>query len=107
MMDLVEEGKETIEEGKEKTEIAADLGLIAAAQKWNTTRCQATALHKVWPGKSVNATSPTLVAHTLGEEESAESGLTKLSKPLMQQVSSTESGPRSKTARARKQKAGG
>ena len=33
MMGLIEEGKETIEEGAEKEPIAADLALIAAAQR--------------------------------------------------------------------------
>src|SRR5580700_4059489 len=33
MMGLIEEGKETIEEGAEKQPIAADLALIAAAQR--------------------------------------------------------------------------
>src|SRR4051812_17828604 len=33
MMGLIEEGQETITEGKEKEEWAADLALIAAAQK--------------------------------------------------------------------------
>ena len=33
MMGLIEEGEETIEEGAEKEPLAADLALIAAAQK--------------------------------------------------------------------------
>jgi ferritin-like metal-binding protein YciE len=47
----------------------------------------------------------TLLADTLGEEKSADLGLTKLSKSLMKQASSAEVGAESKTARAKKQKA--
>lgn len=106
MMGLVEEGKETIEEGKEKTEIAADLGLIAAAQKVEHYEISGYGTARSLARQIGERDVTTLLAHTLGEEESADSGLTKLSKPLMQQASSAEAGAGSKTARARKQKAG-
>ena len=47
----------------------------------------------------------TLLAHTLGDEESSDFLLTELSKPLMQQASSDEAGIESKAGRPRKQKA--
>ena len=47
----------------------------------------------------------TLLAHTLGEEESSDFLLTELSKPLMQLASSEDAGTESKTGRTRKQKA--
>jgi Mn-containing catalase len=106
MMGLVEEGKETIEEGKDKTEIAADLGLIAAAQKVEHYEISGYGTAQSLARQIGEPDVATLLAHTLGEEESADTGLTKLSKPLMRQASSTEAGPGSKTARARKHKAG-
>jgi Mn-containing catalase len=105
MIGLVEEGKETIEDGKEKTAIAADLALIAAAQKvehyeisgYGTTRSLARQI-----GETEVAT---LLAQTLGEEESADSGLTELAKPLMQQASAGEAAAANKTAPPKKQHA--
>ncbi len=104
MMGLVEEGQETIEEGAEKQDVAADLGLIAAAQKvehyeisgYGTARSLARQIGE----RDVAA----LLAHTLGEEESSDFLLTELGKPLMQQASSGETGTESKTARTKKQK---
>jgi Mn-containing catalase len=105
MMGLVEEGKETIEEGKEKTEIAADLGLIAAAQKVEHDEISGCGSARSLARQIGEPDVAILLEHTLGEEESADSGLTKLSKPLMHKASSAEAGAGSKTARARKQKA--
>src|ERR1700679_2442770 len=55
MMGLVEEGKETIEEGREKEPLAADLALIATAQRvehyeiaaYGTAKCLARQLGEV------------------------------------------------------------
>ncbi len=105
MIGLIEEGKETIEEGKEKTEIAADLGLIAAAQKVEHYEISGYGSARNLARQIGERDVVTLLAHTLGEEETADSGLTELSKPLMQQASSEEAGAESKTVRARKQKA--
>jgi Mn-containing catalase len=102
MMGLVEEGRETIEEGEEKQENVADLGLIAAAQKvehyeisgYGTARSLA---------RQIGARDvANLLAHTLGEEESSDSLLTELTKPLMQQASSEQDEAESKPVRSRK-----
>ena len=92
MKGLLDEGKETIKDGEEQDELAADLALIAAAQKvehyeisgYGTARCLA---------KQVGEREvATLISHTLGEEEAADFLLTDLSKPLMQQAMSVEVG---------------
>ena len=105
MLGLVEEGKETIEEGMEKTAIAADLGLIAAAQRVEHYEISAYGTARALARQIGERDVATLLAHTLGEEESADSGLTELAKPLMQQASSEEAGADSKSARKRTQKA--
>jgi Mn-containing catalase len=105
MMGLVEEGQETIEEGEEKQEIAADLGLIAAAQKVEHYEISGYGTARSLARQIGERDVATLLAHTLGEEESSDFLLTELSKPLMQQASSDEAGSENKTGRLRKQKA--
>ena len=86
-MGLLEEGRETIEEGAGKEPFAADLMLIAAAQKvehyeisgYGTARALARQLGE----KEV----ATLLSHSLGEEESSDHLLTELTKPIIQQAS--------------------
>ncbi|HEY1343040.1 MAG TPA: DUF892 family protein [Bryobacteraceae bacterium] len=86
MMGLISEGEETIEEGGEKDPLAADLALIAAAQKvehyeisgYGTARSLA---------RQLGATDcARLLSHTLGEEESADFLLTAIADPLIQQA---------------------
>jgi Mn-containing catalase len=92
MMGLIEEGEETIQEGGDKEPIAADLALIAAAQKvehyeisgYGTARCLARQLGEVECAR--------LLSHTLGEEESADFLLTAISDPLIQQATLDEMG---------------
>ncbi len=90
MIGLIEEGQETIDEAGEKDEIAADLALIAAAQKvehyeisgYGTARTLAWQLNEREVAR--------LLGYTLGEEESADYLLTEVSKPLLQQAVSAE-----------------
>jgi Mn-containing catalase len=85
MQGLVEEGEEMIEEGKEKEEVAADLALIAAAQKvehyeisgYGTARTIAVQI-----GKPEIAQ---LLSRTLAEEENADALLTQVAQPMMSQ----------------------
>jgi len=87
MMGLVQEGEETIQDGKDQEEVIADLALIMAAQKvehyeiasYGGVRCLARQIGQ----REVE----TLLAHTLGEEESSDYLLTALAKPLLQQAS--------------------
>ena len=92
MMGLVEEGKETIEEGREKEPMAADLALIAAAQRvehyeisaYGTAKCLARQIGEIDCAR--------LLSHTLGEEESADFLLTAISDPIIQQVCLDDAG---------------
>jgi Mn-containing catalase len=87
MMGLVEEGNETIEEGRAKEPLAADLALIAAAQRvehyeisaYGTAKCLARQLGEVNCAR--------LLSHTLGEEEAADFLLSAISEPIIQQAS--------------------
>ena len=115
MMGLIAEGKETIEEGAEKEPLAADLALIAAAQKvehyeisgYGTSRSLARQIGEIDCAR--------LLTHTLGEEESADFLLTAIADPLIQQASlddpgsdvnldivSSEPGERKSSARSKK-----
>src|SRR5512142_200834 len=86
MMGLVLEGQETIEEPDEKEEFAADLALIAAAQKvehyeisgYGTARSLARQVGEIDCAR--------LLTHTLGEEESADFLLTAIADPIIQQA---------------------
>lgn len=86
MMGLVEEGKETMEGGADKEPLAADLALIAAAQRiehyeiacYGTVRALARQLGAIEAAR--------LLSHTLGEEESSDFLLTAISDPLLQQA---------------------
>lgn len=86
MQGLVEEGQEQISEGKDKEESAADLMIVAAAQKvehyeisgYGTCRAIAEQL-----GQSKVAK---LLSQTLAEEEKADKLLTQLSPPLLAQA---------------------
>ena len=92
MMGLVEEGEETISEGGSKEPLAADLALIAAAQKvehyeisaYGTARSLARQLGKMDCAR--------LLSHTLGEEESADYLLTAIADPLLQQATLDDGG---------------
>jgi ferritin-like metal-binding protein YciE len=92
MKGLLEEGQETIEDGKDQDELAADLALIASAQKvehyeisgYGTARRLAKQLGEREIAK--------LLSQTLGEEEAADFLLTEITKPLLQQATSVEFG---------------
>ena len=86
MMGLIAEGEEKIKEGPEKEPLAADLALIAAAQKvehyeisgYGTARSLARQLGRTDCAR--------LLTHTLGEEESTDFLLTAIADPLVQQA---------------------
>jgi Mn-containing catalase len=105
MMGLIEEGKETIKEGEEKQEMIADLSLIAAAQRVEHYEISGYGTARSLARQIGERDVATLLAHTLGEEESSDYLLTELTKPLMQQASSGEAVAESKTMGARRQKA--
>ncbi len=86
MLGLIEEGKERIAQSKGKEKLAADLALIACAQKiehyeisgYGTLRGLARLIDEKEVAK--------LLDHTLGEEESTDFLLTTISEPLLQQA---------------------
>lgn len=92
MMGLIEEGEETIEKGAGKDEAAADLALIAAAQRvehyeiacYGTVRGLARQLGEY--------DSARLLSQTLGEEEGADFLLTAISDPMIQELSIRDAG---------------
>ena len=86
MMGLIEEGQETIKEGKSKEQLAADLALITAAQKVEHYEISGYGTVKSLARQIGEVDVATLLAHTLGEEESADYLLTEVAKPLLQQA---------------------
>lgn len=92
MMGLLAEGAETIEKGKSMEPITADLSLIAAAQRvehyeisaYGTARGLARQLGEIQAAR--------LLSHTLGDEQSADSLLTAISDPLIQDVAFNDLG---------------
>jgi Mn-containing catalase len=92
MMGLVEEGEEVIEAGRDKEEIAADLALIAAAQKVEHYEISGYGTARTLARRIGERDVATLLSHTLGEEESSDFQLTEIGKPLMQQAELWENG---------------
>lgn len=86
MMGLVAEGEETIEEGQDKEPLAADLALIAAAQRVEHYEISAYGTAKCLARQLGAFDCATLLSHTLGEEEAADFLLTAISEPIVQQV---------------------
>jgi len=92
MMGLIEEGKETIEEGTEKEPLAADLALIAAAQKVEHYEIASYGTARRLARQVGEIDCARLLTHTLGEEQSADFLLTAIADPLMQQASLDDMG---------------
>jgi Mn-containing catalase len=90
MMGLIEEGQETIKEGKQKDSIAADLALIAAAQKVEHYEISAYGTIRSMARLIGERDVATLMSHTLGEEESADHLLTEIAKPILQEAAIEE-----------------
>jgi Mn-containing catalase len=92
MEGLIEEGQETIQEGEEKEPMAADLALIAAAQRvehyeisaYGTAKCLARQMGAVEVAR--------ILSHTLGEEETTDFLLTAIADPILQQVALDDMG---------------
>ena len=86
MQGLVEEGKESIEDGKEKDDLAADIALIACAQKVEHYEISgygtlATIAEAIGAKKVAK-----LLAQTLAEEEKTDKLLTAVCQPIVQQA---------------------
>jgi Mn-containing catalase len=90
MLGLVEEGEETIKEGSEKDELAADLALIKSAQKVEHYEISSYGTARALARQIGAYDVATLLAHTLGEEESADYLLTEIAKPLLQEATAED-----------------
>jgi Mn-containing catalase len=90
MAGLVEEGEETIEEGSEKEEFAADLALIAAAQKVEHYEISGYGTVRALARQIGEYDAATLLSHSLGEEETTDHLLTEIAKPILQQATAED-----------------
>ncbi len=88
MQGLVAEGEERIEEGREKEPLAADLALIAAAQKVEHYEISGYGTVRALARQIGEFDVSDLLSHTLGEEERTDFLLTEVAKPLIQQATS-------------------
>jgi Mn-containing catalase len=85
MMGLVEEGQETIDEGKGMHPAAADLALIAAAQKVEHYEISGYGTLRTIAEQIGERKVARLLSQTLVEEEKTDKLLTKASQPLLKQ----------------------
>jgi Mn-containing catalase len=92
MQGLIAEGQETIGEGKDLEPLAADLALIAAAQRVEHYEISAYGTARTMARQLGAKDCARLLSHTLGEEESTDFLLTMISEPLMQQASLDDMG---------------
>ncbi len=105
MMGLVQEGEETIEDGKDQEEGIADLALIMAAQKVEHYEIAAYGGARCLARQVGEREVETLLAQTLGEEESSDYLLTTIAKPILQDATDNsaerkQSKPPAKAGRA-------
>ena len=90
MAGLIEEGEETIEEGSQKEELAADLALIASAQKAEHYEISAYGTVRALARQIGEYDVATLLSHSLGEEESTDHLLTEIAKPILQEATAED-----------------
>ncbi len=86
MAGLLEEGDEVIEEGEEKDDVAADLALIAAAQKVEHYEISAYGTARTMAGQVGLPAVGALLSKTLAEEEIADNLLTQIARELMSEA---------------------
>jgi Mn-containing catalase len=86
MAGLVEEGEEVIQEGKEIDDAAADLALIASAQKVEHYEISAYGTARTMAGQAGLPVAAALLNKSLAEEEVADNLLTQLARELMSEA---------------------
>jgi Mn-containing catalase len=86
MAGLLEEGDEVIEEGDAKDELAADLAVIASAQKVEHYEISAYGTARALAGQMGRPDVAELLAKSLAEEEGADNLLTQIARELMGQA---------------------
>lgn len=87
MEGLISEGQEKIEESGEKSELATDLALAAAAQKIEHYEISGYGTVRTMAEQLGNKKVVRLLQQTLAEEEKTDALLTKLSAPILAQAS--------------------
>lgn len=92
MQGLIAEGQTTIEDGADKEPLAADLALIAAAQKIEHYEIASYGTARGLARQMGIRDCAQLLSQTLGEEESADFLLTAISDPLIQQLTLDDMG---------------
>jgi Mn-containing catalase len=83
MAGLLEEGNQVLKEGESKDEVAADLALIAAAQKIEHYEISAYGTARTMAGQIGEPEIAELLRKSLAEEEVADSLLTQIARELM------------------------
>ena len=83
MAGLLDEGDEVIEEGRDKDDVAADLALIAAAQKVEHYEISAYGTARTMAGQVGLPEAAELLNKSLAEEEISDNLLTQLARELM------------------------
>jgi len=86
MAGLIAEGDEVIDEGEEKDDVAADLALIAAAQKVEHYEISAYGTARTMAGQAGLPAVAELLSKSLAEEEIADSLLTQIARELMSEA---------------------
>jgi Mn-containing catalase len=85
MAGLLDEGEEVLDEGKKMDDVAADLALIAAAQKVEHYEISAYGTTRTMAGRIGRADIAQLLSKSLAEEETADSLLKQIARELMSQ----------------------
>jgi len=106
MQGLVEEAQEVITEGKELEDHAADLGIIAAAQKAEHYEISAYGTLRTLAEHIGERKVARLLEQTLKEEEKTDKLLTELSTPLLERGSEQSGGEEEEEYEAESQAAG-
>ena len=86
MAGLLDEGNEVIEEGDDQNDLAADLAVIAAAQKVEHYEISAYGTSRALAGQIGRPDVAELLAKSLAEEEGADNLLTQIARELMGQA---------------------
>jgi len=92
MKGLIQEGRELIREAPSKEPLAADLALIAAAQKVEHYEISAYGTARSLARQIGDLECARLLTRTLGEEESADFLLTSIADPILQQAALDDQG---------------
>jgi Mn-containing catalase len=92
MQGLIQEGENTIEKAADKGPLAADLALIAAAQKVEHYEIASYGTARALARQIGQRDCARLLSQTLGEEESADFLLSSISDPLLQQLTLEDMG---------------